>query len=139
MIDDLFGGELDEQAILKKHRIKKSTYNQWLADENFQAQLVRRIDTARLMSEVLIAKYSVVAAAKLVQLTASEKEETARKACLDIILMPGVKPQKPREDNESPSEQPFDCAQDRLSDETASRLLAALAEEKSGGQPGAQY
>lgn len=122
VINDLFAGELDEQALLKKHRIKKSTYNQWLADENFQAELRRRIDSARLMSEVMIAKYSVVAAAKLVQLTGSEKEETARKACLDIISLPNVTPQKQQFDDENPPVQ--------LSDETASRILAVLAEEK---------
>ena len=128
VIDDLFAGELDEQAILTKYRIKKSTYNQWLADENFEAELIRRIKTARLLSKVLIARHSLAAAAKLVQLTESEKEETARRACLDIIELPrrgDTKDQSEQinEDNEKLPE---------LSDETASRLLAALAEEKDG-------
>ena len=122
VIDDLFAGELDEQMVLAKHKIKRSTYSQWLADENFEAQLNRRIRTARLLSEVLMAKYSLVAAAKLVQLTESDKEETARKACLDIISRPQTVEQKQQEDNERPSEQ--------LSDETASKILAVLAEEK---------
>ena len=129
VIDDLFAGELDEQTILAKYRIKKSTYNQWLADENFEAELIRRIKTARLLSKVLIARHSLAAAAKLVQLTESEKEETARRACLDIIELPrrgDTKDQSEQinEDNEKLPE---------LSDETASRLLAALAEEKDGG------
>lgn len=127
VIDDLFAGEPDEQTLLAKHRIKKSAYNRWLADENFQAELVSRIKTARLLSEVLIARYSAVAAAKLVQLTESEKEETARKACLDIIS-PSQRddtqnrPDKPGEDKPQLPE---------LSDETASRLLAVLAEGKN--------
>ena len=117
-------GELDEQAILDKHKIKRNTFNRWLADENFEAELVRRIKTARLMSDVLIAKYSVVAAAKLVGLTESEKEETARKACLDIISLPNSKlPEQPdSEETETVT----------LSDETASKILAVLAEEKDG-------
>ncbi len=125
VIDDLFACELDEQTILDKHKIKRSTYNRWLADEKFEAELVRRIKTTKLMSEVLIAKYSVVAAAKLVGLTESEKEETARKACLDIISLPHITlpEQADGEKNETV----------QLSDETASRLLAALAEEDNGG------
>lgn len=123
VIDDLFACELDEQGILDKHKIKRSTYNRWLADERFEAELVRRIKTTRLMSEVLIAKYSGIAAAKLVGLTESEKEETARKACLDIISLPHITlpEQADGEENETVS----------LSDETASRLLAALAEENN--------
>jgi len=126
VIDDLFAGELAEQAILNKYKIKRSTYNQWLADENFEAELTRRIKTTKLMSKVLIAKFSVVAAAKLVQLTESEKEETARKACLDIIFLPdlGDKKDQSEETNDDGEKLP------ELSDETASRLLAALAEEK---------
>jgi hypothetical protein len=127
VIDDLFAGELDEQAILNKYKIKRSTYNQWLANENFEAELTRRIKTTKLMSEVLIAKFSVVAAAKLVQLTESEKEETARKACLDIISLPHL------DDKRDQSEETDDDREElpELSDETASRLLAALAEDKN--------
>ncbi len=129
VIDDLFACEFDERAILDKHKIKRSTYNRWLTDENFEAELVRRIKTTRLMSEVLIAKFSAIAAAKLVGLTESEKEETARKACLDIISLPhpGDKKGLSEEINEGREEPP------ELSDETASRLLAALAEEDNGG------
>ncbi len=129
VIDDLFMCELDEQAILNKHKIKRSTYNQWLADKKFEAELVRRIKTTKLMSEVLIAKYSGIAAAKLVGLTESEKEETARKACLDIISLPhlGDKKDQPEGTNANKEKPP------ELSDETASRLLAALAEENNGG------
>jgi hypothetical protein len=126
VIDDLFMCELDEQAILDKHKIKRSTYNQWLADENFEAELVRRIKTTKLMSEVLIAKFSVVAAAKLVGLTESEKEETARKACLAIISLPNITPQ-PDKSGQTDDEEDETV---QLSDETASRILVALAEEK---------
>ena len=129
VIDDLFACELDELAILDKHKIKRSTYNQWLADEKFEAELVRRIKTTKLMSEVLIAKYSGIAAAKLVQLTESEKEETARKACLDIISLPNITPQADKSGQTADEEN--ETVQ--LSDEMASRLLAALAEENNGG------
>ncbi len=127
VIDDLFACELDEGAILDRHKIKKSTYNRWLADEKFEAELVRRIKTTKLMSEVLIAKFSAIAAAKLVGLTESEKEETARKACLDIISLPAPDNKKDEETNANNEKPP------ELSDETASRLLAVLAEEDNRG------
>ncbi len=124
VIDDLFACELDEQAILAKHKIKRGTYNQWLADGNFRAELNRRIDGARLLSEVLMARYSVIAAAKLVRLTESEKEETARRACLDIIGFPRPAEAKDKLPEENAGDEP------RLSDETAGKILAALAEEE---------
>jgi hypothetical protein len=126
VIDDMFSGELDENGVLSKHKLSKNVYNKWLADEQFVAELARRAANARLQSEVLIARYSLLAAAKLVQLTESTKEETARKACLDIISLPKIgaqqteQPDKSTKNSDNPAEQ--------LPEATASRLLAALAE-----------
>ena len=68
-----------------------------------------------------------LAAAKLVQLTDSDKEETARKACLDIISMLQIA-------NHSSQVANFDTSESQitpqLSDQTVGRLLAILAEEK---------
>jgi hypothetical protein len=128
VIDDLFAGELDEQAVLDKHGVSGNVYNKWLTDEVFQAEFARRISGARLASEALIARYCLVAAAKLVQLTDSENQETARKACLDIISLPKIsanraeQTDKEQKGNEGQTEQ--------LSAETASRILAALADEQ---------
>jgi len=128
VIDDMFSGELDEQAVLAKHNVSRIVYDRWLADDNFTEQFEARIASAHRQSELIIARYAPLAAAKLVQLTASENQETARKACLDIISLPKVGAAKTEgadkagKDNEKQAE--------RLSAETASRLLAALAEEK---------
>ena len=126
VIEEMFSGELDEQQVLDKHKVSRNVYNRWLADENFCAEFDRRIDSAKRQGELIIAKYASLAAAKLVQLTESKSQETARKACLDIIsLPPAKKPQGPSE-TEPAGEQ----EQPQLSDETVSRLLAVLAEEK---------
>jgi hypothetical protein len=69
--------------------------------------------------------YSFTAAAKLVQLTASEKEETARKACLDIISLPNPYRAKVEEYERQLRERVSE-----LSDEQASKILTALAKEK---------
>jgi hypothetical protein len=131
VIEALFSCEMDEQAILDKYRVSRNVYKQWLGDEHFQLELIRRMKIARILGEMLIAKYSFTAAVKLVQLTESEKEETARRACLDIISLPNPYTAKVEE-----YEKQLRVRLPELSDETASRILAALAEEKSDKQDG---
>ena len=130
VLDDLFNSELDEQAVLEKHRLSRNVYNKWLGDERFRAELSRRVVNARFQSEVLIARYCLLASAKLVQLTESEKEETARKACLDIISLSGVAIKKTGQSDKEKKDS--DKQAEQLSEATASRLLAALAE--TGGK-----
>jgi len=128
VIEEMFSGELDEQQVLDKHKVSRNVYNRWLTDENFCAEFDRRTDSARRQGELIIAKYASLAAAKLVQLTESKSQETARKACLDIISLPQAAAKK----TQGPSEGSRADEQEgpQLSDETVSRLLAVLAEEK---------
>ncbi len=128
VIEDMFSGELDEQGVLDKHKVSRNVYNKWQADEQFAAEFDRRIAALNRQSELIIARYASLAAAKLVQLTESEKEETARRACLDIITLPSLTAKRIEQSSETrtadaPQVQP-------LSEATVSRLLAALAEEK---------
>jgi len=128
VIEDLFSGELDEQQVLDKHNVSRNVYNKWLAEERFDDEFSRRIDSAHRQSRLIIAGYAPIAAAKLVQLTESESQETARKACLDIISLPNIAAKKAEQLSK---EQKSDEAQgEQFSAETAARLLAALAEEK---------
>ena len=128
ILDDLFNNDLDEQAVLDKHKVRRNTYDKWLEDKLFAERFKQYVNGLKRRSELLMAKYSCLAAAKLVELTASGKDETARKACLDIISLPKIGPQKTehpdkgKKDSDNPAEQ--------LPEATASRLLAALAEEK---------
>ena len=131
VIDDLFNGGFDEQAVLDKHKVRRNTYNKWLCDELFRAEFTRRIAVARLQSRALIAKYSLIAAAKLVELTESQNPETARRACLDIISSPKAAGQKTEKSCKSQKKNTDKLGQAyQLKPETAGRLLAALAEEK---------
>lgn len=126
VIEDLFAGELDEQAVLEKHKVNPKLYNVWQTDDAFIEQFERRIAAAHRQSAAMIARYAPVAAAKLVQLTQCKKEEIARKACLDIISMqtPLLAPSRPKTaDPDAPEQSPT------LSDQTASKILALLAEE----------
>lgn len=128
VIDDLFSGELDEQAVLEKHKVGRNVYNGWLADGLFASEFDRRIMAAHRQSAALIAKYAPLAAAKLVQLTESEKVETARRACLDIISLQALLDKRIDQPNESQSEKTYPLQQ--MTEQRAGRLLAALAREE---------
>ena len=121
LIDDLFAGVDDEQQILKRHKVKRRLYENWMSDKIFIAEFERRLDSARRQGDLILARFASVAAAKLVELTESENQETARKACLDIInlLRPNSLP--------GPAEQVESEQTQELTPELSSRLLAALA------------
>ncbi len=126
VLDDLFNSDLGEQAVLDKHKVRRSTYDKWLRDKLFAERFKQYVNGQKQRSELLMAKYSCLAAAKLVELTASEKQETARKACLDIISLPKIEANKDEQPDKAQKDS--DKQTEQLSDVTASRLLAALAE-----------
>lgn len=127
VIEELFAGDMDEAEVLKKHGVSNQLYNKWLRDEIFSDELRFRIESGQRQSELIIASYMPTAAAKLVALTESSKEETARKACLDIISLPGSFGQSKREDvSDENGLKPKAC----LSPALAGKLLEALAKEE---------
>jgi hypothetical protein len=126
VLEDLFNSNLDEERVLDKHKVRRGTYERWLTDEVFLERFNRHINSIRRQSELLMAKYSSLAAMKLVGLTESKRAETARRACLDIIGQPRIK-NEAEKDSKRQTVRP-QAAQ--LPNETASRLLAVLAEEK---------
>ena len=122
VIDDMFAGELGEQAVLDKHKVSRYLYNRWLADKVFAEQFDQRITGAYRQSTFLIARSAPLAAGRLVRLTESGKGETTRKVCLDIISM------------HAPADRPAATAEvvpdlPNLSSVTVGRLLTVLAEE----------
>jgi hypothetical protein len=127
VIEDLFSGELNEQGVLAKHNVSRNIYNKWQADESFAKEFARRIDGVCRRGQLIIARYASLAAAKLVSLTESENQETARKACLDIISLPKLPVQEANLSKTGGSEK---VEQQQLSAETAGKLLAALAKSE---------
>jgi len=131
VIEDLFTSEMEDEEVLAKHNVAPALYSRWLSDERFVEQFERRIAQAYHASRVTLARYAPVAAGKLITLTDCEKEETARKACLDIVTFnataTGTATQStaPRE-AQTPSNV-------ELPPEVASRLLTALTETNDEG------
>jgi hypothetical protein len=76
VLDDLFNGELDEQAVLKKHRVRRGTYERWLADEAFSERFRQYVNVLTRRSERLLVKYTCSAArtaSKLLAVLAEDK------------------------------------------------------------------
>jgi uncharacterized protein (UPF0264 family) len=131
LIDDIFSGKGDEQQVLKKNKVNRNLYNKWLADEAFIAEIERRISSSALFSRAVVAGYVAGASARLVALTDSKNPETARKACLDVISLPTAKTEMDDGRKTMDADSAADDQQ-QISPATAERLLAALAEPKTG-------
>lgn len=119
VIDGLFEDGLSERAVCEKYKVSAMVFARWMADENFIAELDRRTASALRHSQRLIAHHSPFAAAKLIALAESDKDETARKACLDIITASnGSITDRAAGDDDS------DC---QITPETAEKILKTLA------------
>ena len=123
-IDELFKSGGDEASACARNNISAAVYRQWLNQKAFTDELVFRSDSAKRASKILLTQYLMVAAAKLVELTGSDKEETARRACLDILSLNN---DEVAADEEMPTEAPLP----KISPQTASKLLKVLAEANS--------
>lgn len=124
VIDDLMVGSMSEADVLAKHNVSAALLGRWLCDDLFAAKLSERMQTARLRSQLIIARFSQVAATRLIELTECEKEETARKACLDVISLPiGGPGDKGKADEQKQPDSLFE----KLTPEMAGRMLRVLA------------
>ena len=126
VLGDLFSGTLSVQEVLEKCKVARQTYNRWHAQPFFAAEFKRLMALAQSETELVLARYASDIAMKLVSLAAAEKEETARKACMDVIncqnrnIKNNVESPKPPVEEESFPE---------ISPEKASKLLDILAAE----------
>lgn len=134
MVEDLFAGGLDEQQVLDKYKVSRRLFNRWLAEPAFAEHLRRYIDAVHLRSAMLVARKASEAADALVGLTKSSQGETARKACLDIIQMNA--PSRSDDDSATPDNELANHPS--LTDETAGKILAALAESTAAEKGASQ-
>jgi hypothetical protein len=129
VLDELFNGEQTTEQILEKNGVNQQLYNKWHSEPAFIEEFERRIEQLHRHSRLLIARYSSLAAARLVSLTESESGETARKACLDIIDRI-QKPQEASLNKEGTGRQGEQAGgPETIPPELAEKILAALAEE----------
>jgi hypothetical protein len=124
VIEDLFSSPLSEKRILEKHNINRETLDKWMSGKEFSKEFADIIKRLRCRTTILIAKYSSEAVKRLIELTESEKQETARKACLDIL---GLQAEQASTEKNDTEENPRPKI--KLSPEKASKLLKLLAEK----------
>jgi hypothetical protein len=119
-------GETEEVALVK-HNVKQEVLDKLLNNPEFAIVISNRIGFSIIRLKLLIAQYAQAATAKLISLTDSQKEETARKACLDVITLA----QKQGEETVQKEKvaEIVESAPDVLDPETASKMLAVLAED----------
>jgi len=127
VITDIFENTLTEADALAKNHVSKWLYKKWLDNPFFLAELDARFDEALRRSKFLIAHCLPLAVQRLVQLIVSEKEETARKACLDLISLQLSNAGLQNSQNPQQQNKKFTP---RISPEKASRMLAMLAERE---------
>ena len=125
VLDDLFGGQMGEEDVLRKHKVGCQLYRKWLNDDAFADQLEFRMESLQRQGRLMVAKLAPYAAVKLVELMDSDKVEIVRKACLDAKSLPAGSAAS--EGNKS--ERTKDTA-GQLDSELAGRLLDILAEGK---------
>ncbi len=138
VIDDLFEGRLQEPEILRNHNVSRKLYDRWLADESFNDHLDRRMVWEYRRCEFMLAHYARVAASNLVRLTDTDPKqpESARKACIDVITMRANLLAGDRSSGTAalPGDNPAPALESpNFTPETAGKLLAVLAEEKTVG------
>lgn len=87
VLDELFGKEqiLDEEEVLERNGVKAGEYRRWLKKKSYVREYEARMEALSRRRRLLINRCATFATAKLIGLIESENEETARKACLDII------------------------------------------------------
>ena len=127
IIEDLFTGNIEFEDVLKKHGISQRTYCRWLEQENFALEYKRRLKLSEHLKELILARYTPSAASGVARLTVAQKEETARKACMDIINHPDIKAKIQSQIKKPPEKEEQDPLPD-LEPEVVSKLLTVLAE-----------
>jgi hypothetical protein len=123
-IEDMFSG-LGEYETLKKHNITQARYRKWLRNGLFAHEINLRIESAMRQGKLAMARCLPKAAKRLTNLTASQKDETARKACLDVISLRHADIEQETEKKTQSDNQQF-----QLSQQKAAKIWAVLAEKE---------
>ena len=132
VINDLFQNGLTEPETFEKHNISPRRYRKWLEKGLFAQEFNDRIEAAVRQSKLVMARWLPLTAERLAQLTISEKDETARKACIDVISLHTPETEQKTTQNA----QTVQAKEIKpLPPEVASKLLAALVEIEKNPEP----
>ena len=120
----VFEGIEDEEKLAERFEMGIIQMSHLLANKYFQAELDRLCNQSSRQARCTIARYGPVAAMKLAVLLGSEKDDTARRAALDLIDRSDKQPEDRSEELEQ--------KEPAISDDQAREMLKILAEGVEG-------
>ena len=118
-LDEILNNRSSVELASDKLNISSDCLCKWFASPEFTEELARRLELIIKRADMLISQNRLTAAEKLINLTSCEKEETARKACLDILELTATITDK----NHKP--------QQKIDPKLAAKLLSILAESEN--------
>lgn len=117
----IFVESVGEETALEKAKIAIKIYEGWFRQPLWKAEYELRMTRCQRRAEIILATFKVEAAGKLIKLTDSDKEGTARQACLDILQVE-TKKSEPVAEKEARQMKPA----------TQEAILKIMADEKKG-------
>ena len=122
----IYQGRLTDEQIVEQCRVSGKQLRRWLQDAEFAGELDRLADESVRQVRFTISRYGPIAALKLAALLSSEKDDTARRASLDVIdRCIGY---QGRRDDSGDGGNGDGSAEGEMTDEQARQMLLTLAE-----------
>lgn len=117
----VYEGQFSETELSERFGITVRQLHKWSQSEGFKQELALLCEAAERETRFIINRYGPIAAAKLVELLDSEKDDTARRTALDMVDRCLNTQATCSDDRDEANEGP-------ISDEQARRMLLTLAE-----------
>lgn len=90
LVDDVVSGRWELTALAKRYGMRAEVLAQWARGRQIQETLRGLCVLGDLQTQLLLSRYRLVAAGKLIKLATQEeegREEVARKACVDLLKL----------------------------------------------------
>jgi hypothetical protein len=125
-ITDMFENGLTASQALEKNKIPKWLFRKWKANPFFMEQCREQVNEATQQNTILLARVFPQAAKRLAELLVSEKDETVRKACIDLIGLrkADIEQDLARKENDGQMKNKYNLTQEK-----AAKIWAVLAEK----------
>ena len=81
----VYEGRLNEPELCREFKVTAATLVRWLGEEDFQAELGRLCAESVHQTRRILSRYGPTAALQLATLLGSEKDDTVRRAALDLV------------------------------------------------------
>lgn len=117
----VYEGQFSETELAERFGITVRQLHKWSQSEGFKQELALLCAVAERETRFIINRYGPIAAAKLVELLDSDKDDTARRTALDMVDRCLNMQVANRDDLDDTNAGP-------ISDEQARRMLLTLAE-----------